>query len=710
MRRLLALGVVLAGLAPAPAHALEAGAASADITPPVGTPMFAYTARSAVATPDKLPDLIDQLIGDPPSASYAKTFVASRGIHTRVRARALVLRTARGPFALVQADLGGVPQLLTDAILARVAGTGITADRLILAATHTHSSTGPIWPSDGLGYALLGGDLFDPRIFALTAAGIAEAINTAYARLAPARAGVGVTELNGASRNRNFEPFRRNTDVPRDEAGARKIQIDPAVTVLRVERPDGTPVAVWSNFAIHPTSFGDDNLLFSGDNAASAERVAEQKIGGGVVNVWTNSAEGDVSPDGGPDPGLQYVPNAFASANLAGTRVGNAIVRAWRSAKPEAALEIDSRYAPIRFDGLAALGAGGIVAPDGTCSPVPNLAGPGQGNKLPLLAAPGIAPATVPVATWRLGDTILIALPTEMTTQMGRRVRAAVLKAAGSSARRAAIVGLANAYVSYTATPEEYDTCHYEGSFTLYGREQGPRFRDAGVALVRALVSGRAAPPAALRLPPPLALPGGGGGPPRGSPDAGKVTRQPADRVPRMGIATFAWHGGDPQVEAPRGRTFVATQRRRRDGSWQTVGTDDGVQDTVTRSKGDIWTQRLQVGECDPIGAYRFVVTGTAVQGGTAKPYTVTSQAFAVEPIALDATLARTRVTATYPDPGKEILTALPRRVRSGTVVLRAGKRRIRTRLGRGLRVRKGTRVRLLGVHDACGNGQGARR
>jgi hypothetical protein len=134
------------------------------------------------------------------------------------------------------------------------------------------------------------------------------------------------------------------------------------------------------------------------------------------------------------------------------------------------------------------------------------------------------------------------------------------------------------------------------------------------------------------------------------------------------------------------------------------------VQDTVTRTKGDIWTQRFQVGECAPRGAYRFVVTGTAVQGGRARPYTATSQPFRVAAIELQATLARTRVTATYPDPGKEILTALPRRVRSGTVVLRAGKRRIRTRLGHGLRVRKDTRVRLLGVHDACGNGQGARR
>jgi neutral ceramidase len=689
VRRLLAVGVVLAGLAPAPAHALDAGAASVDITPPVGTPMFAYTARSAVASPDKLPSLVEQMLADPSTGNYAKTFVSSKGIHTRVRARALVLRTTRGPFALVQADLGGIPQLLTNAVLGQIAATGITADRLVLSATHTHSSTGPIWPSDSLGYALLGGDLYDPRIFVLTANGIAQAIRTASERLGPARAGIGVTELTGASRNRNFEPFKRNADVPRDPAAARKVQVDPTVTVLRVERPDGTPVAAWSNFAIHPTSFGDDNLLFSGDNAATAERVAEGRIGAPVV--WTNSAEGDVSPDGDPTE-REYAPNAFAAANLAGTRVGRAVVRAWKAAKT-GALELDSRYTLIRFEGLAALGAGGVVAPDGTCSPVPDLAGPGQGSKLPLLAAPGIAPATVPVSTWRLGDTVLVALPVEMTTQMGRRVRAAVQAATG--AEHVVIAGLSNSYMSYTATPEEYDACHYEGSFTLYGRDQGARLRDASVTLARALVTGAEAPAPAVRFPPILGLPGGGGSPPRESPDAGKPSRQPADRVPRMGVATFAWHGGDPQVDAPRGKTFVATQHRGKD-SWTTVATDDGVQDTVTRTEGDVWTQRFQVGVCDPLGDYRFVVTGRSARG----PYTVTSRPFRVEALRLRATLAKRRVTATYPDPGKDVLTWLPRAVTRGTSVLRVGGRRMRARLGRTVP----KHARLLGVRDGCGN------
>ena len=183
--------------------------------------MFAYTARSGLANPGNLPELGMQLLADPDHNLYAKTFVASRGIHTRVRARALVLQTPRGKFALVQADLGGVPYALTQEVLKRIAATGIDGDRLLLSATHTHSSTGPIWPVDSTGYALLGGDLFDPRAFDVTAAGIAEAIIDANARLEPARAGVAHRARHRRDGNRSPEPFALNPEAE----GARRRSI-----------------------------------------------------------------------------------------------------------------------------------------------------------------------------------------------------------------------------------------------------------------------------------------------------------------------------------------------------------------------------------------------------------------------------------------------------------------------------------------------------
>src|SRR4051812_33430151 len=154
--RVLLLGALAGALVAAPAASaaaptgLRAGAAAADITPPIGTPMFAYTARSAIAGGHV--DRPMQLIADPDPHFFAKTFVPSQGIHTRVQARAIVVEQKGLKYALVQADLGGLPYALTSEVAKRVASTGIPEERILLAATHTHSSTGPIWPADNTGY------------------------------------------------------------------------------------------------------------------------------------------------------------------------------------------------------------------------------------------------------------------------------------------------------------------------------------------------------------------------------------------------------------------------------------------------------------------------------------------------------------------------------------------------------------------------------
>src|SRR3954462_6125771 len=291
--RLAALTAVLLVVPAAPAAAqLRAGAAAADITAPVGTPMFAYTARSKLANPSHLSEA-PELFADPDPNLYAKSFVASRGIHTRILSRALVLQEGTTKVALVQADLGGLPYALTQSVLDRIRSTGIDGDHLLLSATHTHSSTGPIWPLDNLGYAGLGGDLFDPRVFEITAQGIADAILRADHALQPARAGVATVEVTNASRNREPDPFKRNKDLAENPS-----PINPDLLVLRVDDRRGRPLGLWSNFAIHPTSFGDGNLDFSGDNAGDAARLVEGRLG--AVDVWTNAAEGDASPNGDP--------------------------------------------------------------------------------------------------------------------------------------------------------------------------------------------------------------------------------------------------------------------------------------------------------------------------------------------------------------------------------------------------------------------------
>lgn len=93
-------------------------------------------------------------------------------------------------------------------------------------------------------------------------------------------------------------------------------------------------------------------------------------------------------------------------------------------------------------------------------------------------------PGLAPIGVYAIGDTapnvVIVALPGEFTTQMGERVRKAVWDAIPTAMARPAkaehvlLIGLANEYVGYLATPEEFDAQHYEGAMTLYGPASGP--------------------------------------------------------------------------------------------------------------------------------------------------------------------------------------------------------------------------------------------
>src|SRR3954468_12526877 len=118
-----------------------------------------------------------------------------------------------------------------------------------------------------------------------------------------------------------------------------------------------------------------------------------------------------------------------------------------------------------------------------------------QGDKIQITDQTGSVPAAVPLVALRLGDRMVVSIPGEMTEEMGKRVRAAVLQAvAGSGVTRAIISGLANEYLQYFTTPEEYERQHYEGGSTLYGKDSSLLLQAADSDLAADLVKGKPAP------------------------------------------------------------------------------------------------------------------------------------------------------------------------------------------------------------------------
>jgi neutral ceramidase len=718
--------------------------------PPVPTPMFAYTARSLVFGPD--PNHALQIIADPDENGYAKTFVPSQGIHTRIRARAVVIEAGGKKYALAMVDLGGHPYTFNQEVARRIAATGVTSDRLFVSSTHTHASSGAIWSADNSGYAFVGGDAYDPRVFDMVVSGVVEAITEANKNLQPARVGVGTSQLFGASSNREHDAFKLNPDAPANEKESSRQAIDPRVTAIRVDDARGAPLAVWSNFAIHPTSLGDDNLLFSGDNVATAERLVEEEMlrdataqgrapARRPVNVWTNGTEGDITenddverdpdlPNDDAHSALQHSTGGFAGANSSGRKVSAGILAAWREAgaNMSGSPVVDVRRTFMEFDGsdgssqIPVLGAGGIVGgegpgpqPDGGCAAVPNPF-PNQAPKQFLFGGPGIVPNVHPVSLMRIGPLAVAAFPTEIATIAGRRIRNQIQGIAAAQAPAGTIIaGLTNSYNSYLATPEEYDHCTYFGSFTLWGRNQLGVYQRTGEALAKSLFGGQALPSAAEPTAPSPPTPNQPSV--RPTPNAGDAITHPSDNVNRLQQAVFKFAGGDPAIDAPRTKAFVTLEYRPgTSGSFRAVATEDSVMDTTQHASDDSWTETWQFTECDALGQYRFVARGQAMPDGA---YTATSEPFnlraaTIKSYSTTVSGGVARVRAEYQGLPNPALATLARRVRHGIAILRvtrpggASEEIIAPIDPRGLEFRAsvpdGASVSVVSIEDACGN------
>ncbi len=94
----------------------------------------------------------------------------------------------------------------------------------------------------------------------------------------------------------------------------------------------------------------------------------------------------------------------------------------------------------------------------------------------PIIAALGLAepypatPEVLPLQLIRIGTLALAAIPAEITTMAGRRLRSTIAESlAPQDDLQVILAAYANAYAGYITTREEYDAQHYEGASTHFG-------------------------------------------------------------------------------------------------------------------------------------------------------------------------------------------------------------------------------------------------
>jgi hypothetical protein len=76
---------------------------------------------------------------------------------------------------------------------------------------------------------------------------------------------------------------------------------DKTVAVVKFSQLDGTPIALYVNYAVHGAvlmgaTFRDGGMAVSGDLPGYTSRLLEEEYGNGLVALWTSGAAGDQNP------------------------------------------------------------------------------------------------------------------------------------------------------------------------------------------------------------------------------------------------------------------------------------------------------------------------------------------------------------------------------------------------------------------------------
>jgi neutral ceramidase len=215
----------------------------------------------------------------------------STGIHDSIYHRIIVLDDGATQFFLVSSDICEFSPTQYDRVFRLLKQElGIKTINLWWATTHTHSA--PEVGPPGLAMAFLGERYkheFNADFQALVERTIIEGIKEGLKKLSPARLGIGwgFSQANINRRAIDIDGKARlglNPDGP----------VDRRIGLLRLDKEDGTPLALIANYPIHGTVLGEENLEISGDAPGIVSEYVEQKTG--VPLVFINGAMGNLAP------------------------------------------------------------------------------------------------------------------------------------------------------------------------------------------------------------------------------------------------------------------------------------------------------------------------------------------------------------------------------------------------------------------------------
>lgn len=383
--------------------------------------------RAAAVKVDITPQTPQWLLGYGPRKSA--------GVHDSIYHRILAMDDGRTQFYLVSSDLCLFSPGLYDEVQAELSKqAGIARNQFWWAVTHTHSA--PEVGPRGVYNALLKGRSeheWDREYTKQITSALIVGVLKAKASLEPARlqvgAGMSMANINRRARDADGKiSLGLNPDGP----------VDRQIGLLKLERSDGSLLALVANYAIHGTVLGGRSELISGDAPGVAAAYVEQRLGAPVLFV--NGAAGDIAPIYSvyPDPKAGHLSQFQV---LLGDRILQANA-ALGAGSPDVTLRLDELFVETPLK--------------------PGLTWPKELAAYARVDAAGVTQVRLPIRFLRMKDTVLWAAPVELFSEIAMDIRSR------SPFTNTFYFGYTNGWFGYLPTAKGFKEGGYEPTTSVF--------------------------------------------------------------------------------------------------------------------------------------------------------------------------------------------------------------------------------------------------
>jgi hypothetical protein len=362
----------------------------------------------------------------------------AEGIHDSIYAKALALKSGDSKYLIITMDILGLPSNFKNDLLKRIEKKGWQAENLMLLPSHSHGSLemAAINSKNVFGVPQIG--IFQPELLSFLLDKTEKLVLEADKNYREVKIGTGSTKFDGLNRNRRGDKT-----------------IDNELTVTRVDLANGHPLAALVNWTAHPTFIGGDDMLVSAEWPGYLQTEMEKTLGKGAVVMYYNGAEGDQSPmykgHGGSYEKIQgygkiMAETAMGVYNSVQTKKENELVCSYQ------VIDLPEQVAHPDF-----METGGAEY--------------GLNEQTVKVIMDALGPKKVGMGSVRIGDFVLVGIPGELVAELGIKIKDSLKN---DKVKHVAIGGLANEWISYILTEEEYvNGGGYESSVSFYGPKLG---------------------------------------------------------------------------------------------------------------------------------------------------------------------------------------------------------------------------------------------